>query len=249
MFFANSLALSTWMPGGILAAGKSFRFSVTIAPGSRNDGRSDHMLVIRIGKPEGTFQRFPAFDLRVGELSPHRGDEGCCAAGSLRYGYPPLHELDFLVELEFVEDRRAPDRSIRAPDRERKEEVALRARPQHAGVEGRREHDPILSVCEVRVGPFASLRRPRLPRRSEVSERLLDVVFVDGVARGGEHVVLTLPPALSVLEQIREENASVRSPPSRMGSHPRRGVDNGRAAHVQEIRCLLGGEPCCLGYN
>ena len=85
--------------------------------------------------------------------------------------------------------------------------------------------------------------------RSEVLERLLDVVFVDGVARGGEHVVLTLPPALSVLEQIREESASVRSRLLKRDLALVEELHNGRAAHVQEIRCLLGGEPCCLGYN
>lgn len=110
--------------------------------GSCNDGRGDHLLVVLIGKTERALQRFPPFDLRIGELAPHRCNEGRCAACSLRYGDSPFHELGFLVILELFQDRRAPGRSIRALDREGKEEVTLQARPQHAGVEGRREHDP-----------------------------------------------------------------------------------------------------------
>jgi hypothetical protein len=79
------------------------------------------MLVIRIGKPERTFQRLPAFDLRVGELSPHRGDEAHCTTSSLGHGHPPFHELGLLVKLELVKDHRTPGRSIRALDRERGE--------------------------------------------------------------------------------------------------------------------------------
>ena len=136
---------------------------MSAASRSCDHSSGDNMLIIRIGKPECAFESLPAFDLRVRELAPHRSNESRCAPGSLGCVYAALHELCFLMKLELVKDHRAPSRSICALDREREEKVALQARPQHAGVEGRREYVAVLSGRGATAGPPASRRLPSSP--------------------------------------------------------------------------------------
>ena len=150
------------MPGGIRSGGEVLEILGDDRAGSRDDSRSEHMLVVGIGQPESTLERLPPINFCVGELSAHRGDEGRGAAGSLRYRHPTLHKLGFLVELEFVENRRTPCGSVGALDGEGKK-VALQARPQHARVESGREHSAILSGDDLNLGRPASLRLPSGP--------------------------------------------------------------------------------------
>ena len=79
------------MPGGIRSAGKSLRFSATIAPAG-DDSRSEHMLVVDRARKYSSGCH-PSTSRR--RTSAHRGNEGRGAAVA-RYRHPTLHKLGFL---------------------------------------------------------------------------------------------------------------------------------------------------------
>ena len=95
----------------------------------------------------------------------------------------------------------------------------------------------------------SSPRRDRFPSRSEFLKRLSDVVFLDGVTRGSEHVVLTLTPTISILEEVRKQDTSVRSRLLEWDLALVEKLYNGRTTDVQKIRCLLSRQPRCPRYD
>jgi hypothetical protein len=104
----------------------------------------------------------------------------------------------------------------------------------------------IAQSCQATIsGSDGPLRCDCLPGRFEVLERLLDVVFVEGVARGGEHVVLASAASLPVREEIREDDAAVRAFSN--GISPRRAASRlvGRLTFSRSAACWVVSRVAC----
>ena len=131
------------------------------------------MLVIGVGKAVGTFEAFPAGDLRVVEGLSHLLNQVRCAIFGVGRSDSVPGQLGCLFVFQFGEDDAAPDRPVQAFGGQGEQHVPLQARPEHAGVQQRGEHHRIVSA-----GVFASALRDDLPGLSEVGEHRFGVVLV-----------------------------------------------------------------------
>jgi hypothetical protein len=145
-------------------------------------------------------------DLGVIERRPHLFDQAPGTCDGYGLVLTSANQLGGLVVFEFLKDRRAPDRPVHPLGCEGKQEVALQAWPQDAGIEKCREHIVIVSLREA----LATASRDSTPGLAQLLQHRIEGFFVVDVDGGGlKRGVLRGPSLLPVGKEITEKDPTI----------------------------------------